>query len=87
MSPSELDEDLNGQRVRLTGLSREDLNGRVGTVVSLDREKGRYVVELPGEEKQKSVLPSRVQLLAAPALDEAAAAATLVGMQVEGVDD
>ena len=79
---SELDDGLNGQRVRLTGLSRDDLNGRVGTVVSLDRAKGRYIVKLAklndetGEVTRVTVLPSRLQLLAAPAPDDAAAAAT-----------
>ena len=37
---------LLGKRVKITGTSRGDLNGRVGVARSFDEAKGRYVVEL-----------------------------------------
>ena len=37
---------LLGKRVRITGTSRGDLNGRVGMARSFDEAKGRYVVRL-----------------------------------------
>ena len=40
---------LIGKRVRITGTSRGDLNGRVGVARSFDEVKGRYVVELDRE--------------------------------------
>ena len=62
------------QWVRLVGLSQNDLNGRAGTVVSLNHERGRYNVKLTFEdsdddlfydEKVLSVLPSKVEPLGA----------------------
>ena len=35
---------LLGQRVVITGTSREDLNGRAGVATSFDHARGRYVV-------------------------------------------
>ena len=40
---------LLGKRVKITGTSRGDLNGRVGVARSFDEAKGRYVVELDRE--------------------------------------
>ena len=37
-----------GKRVRITGTTREDLNGRAGVARSFDEAKGRYVVRLDG---------------------------------------
>ena len=37
---------LLSKRVRITGTSRGDLNGRVGMAGTFDEAKGRYVVEL-----------------------------------------
>ena len=37
---------LLGQRVVITGTSRQDLNGRAGVATSFDHARGRYVVEL-----------------------------------------
>ena len=37
---------LLGKRVKVTGTSRADLNGRVGVARSFDEAKGRYVLEL-----------------------------------------
>ena len=39
-----LDDALVGRSVRLSGLSRDDLNGKVGVIQSLDRARGRYAV-------------------------------------------
>merc|ERR1711988_997372 len=49
---------LLGQRVVITGTSREDLNGRTGVATSFDHARGRYVVELDsrGGEKEKEKL-------------------------------
>ena len=41
---------LLGQRVVITGTSREDLNGRAGVATSFDHARGRYVVELDSKE-------------------------------------
>jgi len=40
---------LLGKRVRITGTSRGDLNGRVGVARSFDEAEGRCVVELDRE--------------------------------------
>ena len=61
---TELDPTLEQQEVILVGLSQPDLNGRIGTVVSLNHERGRYAVKLAGDEKVVSVLPSKVELAA-----------------------
>ena len=37
---------LVGKRAVITGTSREDLNARVGLVLSFDGSKGRYVVRV-----------------------------------------
>ena len=47
--------------MRLTGLGRAELNGRVGTVVSLEHASARYGVSLGG--KPFSVRPSNVVYL------------------------
>ena len=44
---------LLGQRVVITGSSREDLNGRAGVATSFDHARGRYVVELDSKEGEK----------------------------------
>ena len=44
---------LLGQRVVITGTSREDLNGRTGVATSFDHARGRYVVELDSKEGEK----------------------------------
>ena len=44
---------LLGQRVVITGTSREDLNGRAGVATSFDHARGRYVVELDSREGEK----------------------------------
>ena len=44
---------LLGQRVVITGTSREDLNGRAGVATSFDHARGRYVVELDSKEGEK----------------------------------
>ena len=53
---------LLGQRVVITGTSREDLNGRTGVATSFDHARGRYVVELDSrgganEKEQLKVKP------------------------------
>ena len=50
---------LLGQRVVITGTSREDLNGRAGVATSFDHTRGRYVVELDGKGKGKGA-PGRL---------------------------
>ena len=45
---------LLGKRVKITGTSRGDLNGRVGVARSFDEAKGRYVVELDREGAGKA---------------------------------
>ena len=44
---------LLGQRVVITGTSREDMNGRAGVATSFDHARGRYVVELDSKEGEK----------------------------------
>ena len=44
---------LLGQRVVITGTSREDLNGRAGVATSFDHARVRYVVELDSKEGEK----------------------------------
>ena len=44
---------LLGQRVVITGTSREDLNGRTGVATCFDHARGRYVVELDSKEGEK----------------------------------
>ena len=39
---------LLGKRVKITGTTREDLNGRIGVARSFDETKSRYVVRLDG---------------------------------------
>ena len=41
-----------GERVKITGTSREDLNGQAGVATSFDHACGRYVVELDGTSKR-----------------------------------
>ena len=61
--PSVLDPALVQCEVILFGLvGRRDLNGRVGTVVLLIHERGRYRVKLSGEEVSVDVQPSNVTL-------------------------
>ena len=43
---------LLGKRVKITGTSREDLNGQAGVATSFDHACGRYVVELDGTSKR-----------------------------------
>ena len=44
---------LLGQRVVITGTSREDLNRRAGVATSFDHARGRYMVELDNKEGEK----------------------------------
>ena len=44
---------LLGQRVVITGTSRQDLNGRAGVATSFDHARARYVVELDSKEGEK----------------------------------
>ena len=44
---------LLGQRVVITGTSREDLTGTAGVATSFDHARGRYVVELDSREGEK----------------------------------
>ena len=48
---------LLGKRVRITGTSREDMNGRAGVATSFDHVGGRYVVELDdaGEKEREKL--------------------------------
>ena len=49
-----------GRRVEITGTSRADLNGRRGTAVSFDTDKGRYRVRVRGSDmylKPSNLLP------------------------------
>ena len=57
-----LDPTFERRSVRLSGLSQTRLNGRVGTVVLLIHERGRYRVKLSGEEVSVDVQPSNVTL-------------------------
>ena len=50
---------LLGQRVVITGTSREDLNGRAGVATSFDHAGGRYVVELDSEGESE---PAKLRL-------------------------
>lgn len=51
---------LIGQKVLVTGLvTRPDLNYQVGQASSFDEEKGRYTVEMAGE--QVSLRPANLQ--------------------------
>ena len=60
-----LDPTFERRSVRLSGLSQTRLNGRVGTVVSLNHARGRYNVELQGSDaKVVALLPSKLELLA-----------------------
>ena len=43
---------LAEERVKITGTSREDLNGQAGVAASFDHACGRYVVELDGTSKR-----------------------------------
>ena len=56
---------LLGQRVVITGTSREDLNGRTGVATSFDHARGRYVVELDSKEgeTEKELLKLKPQNL------------------------
>ena len=56
---------LLGQRVVITGTSREDLNGRAGVATSFDHARGRYVVELDSKEgeTEKELLKLKPQNL------------------------
>ena len=47
---------LLGQRVVITGTSREDLNGRAGRATSFDHAQDRYVVELDDDTDAKGKL-------------------------------
>ena len=57
-----LDAKLKRRRVRLTGLQRDELNGREGTIVDLLKHRGRYAVLVDGGEVV-NVLPSKVELI------------------------
>ena len=49
-----------GRRVEITGTSRADLNGKRGTAVSFDTDKGRYRVRVRGSDmylKPSNLLP------------------------------
>ena len=52
---------LLGQRVVITGTSREDLNGRAGVATSFDHARGRYVVELDSKEGEKETQQLKVK--------------------------
>ena len=55
-----LDAKLKRRRVWLTGLQRDELNGREGTIVDLLKHRGRYAVLVDGGEVV-NVLPSKVE--------------------------
>ena len=55
-----MSEPFVGRRVEITGTSRADLNGRRGTAVSFDTDKGRYRVRVRGSDmylKPSNLLP------------------------------
>jgi len=52
---------LEGQRVVLVGLSREELNGREGVCGMLDDVRGRYAVRLDGDSADVNVKPQNLE--------------------------
>ena len=49
---------LRGRRVVINGLvAKPELNGRTGTAVSFDEDKGRYSVELDGTSSSLMIKP------------------------------
>ena len=55
-----MSEPFVGRRVEITGTSRADLNGKRGTAVSFDTDKGRYRVRVRGSDmylKPSNLLP------------------------------
>ena len=52
---------LEGQRVVLVGLSREELNGREGVCGMLDEVRGRYAVRLAGDSEDVNVKPQNLE--------------------------
>ena len=55
-----MSEPFVGRRVEITGTSRADLNGKRGTTVSFDTDKGRYRVRVRGSDmylKPSNLLP------------------------------
>ena len=45
-----MSEPFVGRRVEITGTSRADLNGKRGTAISFDTDKGRYRVRVRGSD-------------------------------------
>ena len=55
-----MSEPFVGRRVEITGTSRADLNGKRGTAISFDTDKGRYRVRVRGNDmylKPSNLLP------------------------------
>ena len=55
-----MSEPFVGRRVEITGTSRADLNGKRGTAISFDTDKGRYRVRVRGSDmylKPSNLLP------------------------------
>ena len=54
---------LEGQRVALKGLSKQDLNGRQGLVGIFHEERGRWLVTLDGDSESVAVKPANLEEL------------------------
>ena len=55
-----MSEPFVGRRVEITGTSRADLNGKRGTAINFDTDKGRYRVRVRGSDmylKPSNLLP------------------------------
>lgn len=61
-----LGEDLVWEEVTACGLSREELNGVRGNIVSFDAKRGRCVVRFDGHDKSMLVRPANLQRCNAP---------------------
>ena len=52
---------LNGRRIMLQGLvSRADLNGQCGLVLSFDADEGRYAVQMESDGETVALKPSNL---------------------------
>ena len=60
LKPTNMMKDLTGKRVVAHGLSREDVNGRHGVVLSYDQAAGRYAVQLEPDAAKYKLKPANI---------------------------